>query len=446
MVWIPLSDVDPLPGDPNGLAELVAFLRSEALQMQDALNRLGAVNSEEFWEGDAASIFADSRGRLRPDLEMVIGRIRTSADALNAFIPAMGDCQSRARIAVNRAREAEIALARARFGAEDAARQAAADHAAAEAAAEAKPGVAPPPPPAYWGPNWNGMIEQAEQERAAAARFFNAAVHDYETAANQCANGLSPAIADRLRDPQHHGLFDRVVHAVEGVAGVGVKAVEEAGEGLVRGVEWFGETTLDHLDEVSEVLGVAAMVTGFIPPLKGVSLALAGTKMAVDASLVLAGRGDWSAVRDDAIGFAFYGAGRALTGIARAKTGLAAATKVAEDAKKMQGLLSETVEGEQAVQRTLDVTRLGVNMRRTNEVAKEFAEDAARPLMRETVATIRGFGAEVPGRAALSLSRSATICAIGVKGGETYGHYAEFKELRKLNEDHQFLPGPDRAE
>jgi len=444
--WTPLSDVDPMPGDPDGLANLGRLLRSEAQGIRDALTRLAGVNTEEFWEGEAASAFANSRGGVAYSLEMVIGRIQLAADVLNGFVPAMGDCQSRGRIAVNRAREAEAALVKARLGVDDAARQAAADKAAADAFAEAHPGLTPPPPPASWGPNWQRMIEEAEQERAAAVLQFAAAVQDYDNAANHCADALSPAIADRLRNPQHHGLFSGVVHAVEGVAHTAVHVVEDAGKGVVDAGEWFGHEALEHLDNVSDVLGVAAMVTGFIPPLKGVSLALAGAKMAVDTVAVLAGKGDWNKVRDDAIGFALLGLGRGLTGVARSKVGLAAATKVETETKVMRGLMSETAEGEQGVERTLKVARLGVNIRRNSEVADEFAKDAARPLMRETVAMIRNFRAELPGHAVLSLSRSAVVAAGTYKGLEAYEHYHQFKELREVNEKYKLLPGTEKPE
>ena len=49
-----------MPGDPDGLAHLVRLLRSEAQGIRDALTRLAGVNTQEFWEGEAASAFANS--------------------------------------------------------------------------------------------------------------------------------------------------------------------------------------------------------------------------------------------------------------------------------------------------------------------------------------------------------------------------------------------------
>src|SRR5205085_12524624 len=86
-----------MPGNPEGLAGLVSCLRREAADIRSAVDRLSAVNSEEFWEGDAATAFAEGRGRAVPDLEMVGHRIETSANALAGFVPAMGDCQTRGK-------------------------------------------------------------------------------------------------------------------------------------------------------------------------------------------------------------------------------------------------------------------------------------------------------------------------------------------------------------
>jgi hypothetical protein len=378
---------------------------------------------------------------------MVIGRIQTSADALNGFVPAMGDCQSRARIAVNRAREAEATLARARLGAEEAAHQAAADKAAADAFAQANPGITPPAPPAYWGPNWNGIVEEAERERADAARQFATAIDDYETAANHCAGALSPAIADRLRNPQHHGLFDRVVHGAEGLGHAVARGAEELGKAAVNATEDYVHAyvevagfVVDHLDLVSEGLGIASMVTGFVPGLQGVSLGLAGAKMAVDTGLALAGKGDWKAVRGDAIGFALFGVGRGLTGLARARVGVDAAAHAAEDARAIRDLASEAAAGERLAQNTARITQLGNKVRHATEVVQGFAQDAGQPVMRHTVDMIRDFGAELPDGAALSLSRGAAVYATAARGVEAYGHYGEFKEARETFEKHGLLP------
>jgi GNAT superfamily N-acetyltransferase len=291
------------------------------------------------------------------------------------------------------------------------------------------------------------MVEEAEQDRADAARQFAAAVHDYESAANHCADALSPAIADRLRDPQRHGLLDRVVHGAEGIGHAVAHGAEELGKATVRATQEYVNTyvevagfVVDHLDVVSEGLGLASMAAGFVPGLQGVSLGLAGAKMALDTGLALAGKGDWKTVRGDAIGFALFGAGRGLTGLARARVSVDAAAHAAEDARTIRDLASETAAGERLAQNTARITQLGNNVRHANAVVQEFAQDAGRPLMSHTVAMIRDFGTELPDGAALSLSRGAAAYATAKEGVEAYGHYGEFKEAREILEKHGLLP------
>jgi hypothetical protein len=444
MVWVPLADDDPLPGDPAGLAELVTLLRQEAADMEDAVAQLRAVNSAEFWEGDAADAFTESRGDLVPDLELVIDRIQISAGALEAFIPIMEDCQRLGRVAVQRARDAETAVLKARLGAEAADRQAAADREAADRFADENPDVPPPPLPSYLGPNWTGLAEEAEQERALAERLFRQAVEDYEAAAHLCADRLHPAIADRLRNRQHRGFLGGVTHRVGELAGgavhAGIDAAQEFARDTVEARDWLHKTVVDHLDEASELLGVAAMVTGFVPGMEGVSLAFAGAKLAVDTVAVFAADGDWKTVREDAIGFALFGVGRGLTGLARSRAGIAAAEKVTVATTKIRTIASEAVSAEQATQRTLEVARLGVQTRRYAEVTREFAQDASRPFMRETVAMLLDFGAELPDSTALSLSRSAGYAATAKRGFDAYGHYGDFRKTTELFEKYRIWP------
>ena len=201
-------------------------------------------------------------GRAAPDLDLAAGRIETTVTALNRYLQAMGDCQSRGRTAVLRARDADADIARAQGGIQAAAEQAARDAAAAGVRAAQNPGVAAPPPPtATWGPNWNSVLEEAQQARADAVRIFNTAVDDYDQAVRRCVADLGPAVHDALTDPVHHGLFDRVVHAAESGVRAGVHAVEDVNENVV---EWSHEHFFT-LDGISDSLGIAAAVAGFVP-------------------------------------------------------------------------------------------------------------------------------------------------------------------------------------
>ncbi|HVW31797.1 MAG TPA: hypothetical protein VHL53_04595, partial [Acidimicrobiia bacterium] len=76
--WTPLAEGDPLPGDPNGVADLVGRLRGEVGRIRAAATRLRAVNAGDFWTGDSANEFASRVGRAAPDLELAATRIDTT--------------------------------------------------------------------------------------------------------------------------------------------------------------------------------------------------------------------------------------------------------------------------------------------------------------------------------------------------------------------------------
>lgn len=433
-----------MPGDPDGLSQLVTVLRGEATDIRQAISSLSTVNTAEFWEGDAARGFAEARGRAVPDLELVADRIDTSANALAGFVPALGDCQSRGRLAVSRAREAEATILKGKMGLEDAARQAAADQAAADAFAQANPGVAPPPPPAYWGPNWNGIIEEAEGERAAAARLFHQAVEDYDVAATRCAAALHPAIADDLRNPQHHGLLGGIAHRVGDIGHAAVHLAEEVGERVVEAAEDTAAPYVDvvkyfaDLDHISEGLGVAAMVTGFIPGAQGAALALNTAKLALDA-----GRGDWDEVKKDAVGFAALGVGRALTSLSRTATAADAVRKVANDATTIRQLTSEVTEGEELARKAARIAQLGRDVRQADDVVQDLAQGATSSVWQRTAGVL--WRNECPGEAGLSLSRGGAQWARAADTLETISKTKDVFDLGEMAQKHLIGEASDHA-
>ncbi|HEY0397123.1 MAG TPA: hypothetical protein VGF00_01965, partial [Acidimicrobiia bacterium] len=333
--WAPLAEDDRLPGDPLGVSQLAGLLAADALELRSVIEGLNKVDTCEIWSGENADRFSNAKGNVVPDLQMVATRMEDAAKALTHFVPGMANSQALARTALYRIRGAMDTLARANAGLDEAAQQRKAAKAAEEAARdhpEGSPNPAPAPSPA-WGPNWAAVRDEAWQEYDAAQRLFDGACRDYAQAAKTCAHGLGEAANDDLKN-HHGGGFLGLGHVAEGLGhavSVGTHAV--AG-GLDATMSWVG----DHfptLDQFSEVLGVAAAVaslTGCEP----LALALAGAKTAIDVGLAMAGEKDWSAVRDDAIGFALFGAGRILTGAARAESGLAAADRAERAAETLR--------------------------------------------------------------------------------------------------------------
>jgi|GEM_PF-5437792 len=415
-----------MPGDPEGIADLVRRLRGEAQRITAAVGRLRAVNAGEFWTGEAANEFAARLGRAAPDLDLAAGRIDTTANALNRYLQAMGDCQGRGRTAVIRARKADddIALALANI-------QAAADQAAKDLAAAGIRGQlgvsAPAPPTAAWGPNWNSVLQEAEQDRADAARLFNAAVEDYDQAVRRCVADLGPAVHDALTDP-HHGLFNRIVHTAES----GLDAVAHVGDNMAGWVDHH----LLTLDGWSDTLGIAAAVAAFVPGAEGVALALSATKTALDYGLYLSGDKEWKDVRDDLIGAALFGAGRIATGISRART---AATAGAEGVKATQqaahwGLeIEEAEQAGRAVESGLRIKRATAvaDIRRFDDIVHGLGEGTSRSWWSESAHAFRHLELKVPDEKALKIDRFARYAARSSQLSEGYSKAKDTAELVK---------------
>jgi len=57
--WSPIAAADPVPGDPQGVAELGARLRQTALDISREVSYLRSLCTDEFWDSDAGRAFRD---------------------------------------------------------------------------------------------------------------------------------------------------------------------------------------------------------------------------------------------------------------------------------------------------------------------------------------------------------------------------------------------------
>jgi len=354
----------------------------------------------------------------------------------------MGDCQSRGRTAVLRARDADADIARAQAGIQAAADQAVNDVAAAGIRAAQSPGVPSPTlPTATWGPNWNSVLEEAQQTRAEAVRIFNSAVEDYDQAVRRCVADLGPAVHDALTDRVHHGLLNRVVHAAEsGVRAVG-HAVEEANEAMNHVVEAVDENVAewvhDHfltLDGISDSLGIAAAVAGFVPGAEGVALGLSASKTALDYGLYKAGRKDWKDVKNDLVGTALFGAGRALVGVSRARTAATAVQKSADATKEAARLGREIEEAGESGQTIAAELRANLRsararIQRFDEITEHLGNGTSRSWWKESGHAFRHLDLKVPRQDSLSIDRYARYAA---RSSDVIEHYSKTKDAAEL--------------
>lgn len=247
MNWAPLAEDDPLPGDPQGVAQLISLLRDEALALSDTATQLRGIDAGTIWHGDAATAFRQRQEHLQPDLELVGNRIYNTTQALDQLGRAMDAAQSEARRALSSARDAEERIARARLGIETMAGQVGTP----EAPALSGPLARPDPGPVL-GPNWQGQLDEAEAQMIAAQRLFADACEIYRDAEHRCDQMLAETVHDHLADPHHRGVFATVGHAFANIAD------------HFTSVEGFSEL----MGASAAVCGVAGMVPGlqFLEP------------------------------------------------------------------------------------------------------------------------------------------------------------------------------------
>jgi hypothetical protein len=420
--WSPLAEDDPVSGDVLGLSQLILRLRAQAAVVRDTAQQLRLADTDGIWKGDAATPFLERRGQVLPELDLVAVRIETASIALERFRPALDDAQSRARLALARAQAAQAQITQAQVGIETAARQAADAQRAAEARAAEFPDLPPPPPEAFWGPNWHGQLTDAEAELAAARRLFADACQIYKAAERTCDETLGEAIHDDLADPKHRGVFGTVGHAFANIA--------------------------DHftdLEKFSELLGATAAVCGvaaLFPPLaflEPVALAATGLKTLVDIDLAATDRKGWGEVGKDAVGLALFGASRYATVASRGSV----ANKAAQDLRGAKALaranrikdIEKTTEEGQALTGRAAYRFI---TKRSDKILAAFGKDqyaGALPSWRRTMVAMRHLDIELPEAEVLSISPTALKWAVVAESATVSRGVLDSQELGTFMDD-----------
>jgi len=297
--WSPLADDDPVPGDPDALADLSGNLSATAERIRSQVERLRSIDTE-FWEGEAAEAFRERESDLPDRLSLLVTRYHRASAALGAYAPRLGDARAKARAALAQARTAEANIEAARQGIDAmeaetaAAREAAGDYNAAN------PDLAPRAAVPYDGPPYRSHLDEAESDMAAARALLDDARELRDGAARTAGQALDAAVNDDLEN--EGGFFaalgrvaDDVLDAFEAVAPI--------------------------LSEIAGWVGVAALVLAWVPVLGQVlavtALVLGGIALVMNLSLAISGRQGWGPAVMDAIGVASFGVGRAAAAAGR---------------------------------------------------------------------------------------------------------------------------------
>lgn len=336
--WWPLSETDPVPGDPETLATLGGRLGNAAAEIESMARTLPTLCTSEIWDSEAGAQFRVKAASTATSIGRAHRRFFTVSKALGNTIYGGGgyaaqlqECQEQADAAaavVNGTsgsggseadrRSSWFLLLDATDGADPT--QPPAKHGAKGPAAgpmpQASPGVIPPQLPLFG----NDTAEVAALKRrynetigqlSSSAQAISRAAAQHTVAAHAAAQMIMTAIDnDGLENPS--GFF----HWVESVA-------DDVGGFFASHWVGFLKTLATVADIIATVCGIIAMVLAFIPGMQAFAaafetMALLAQAVAFICHVVLfvTGHGSLLDVIVDAIGLVTFGVGKGLIGSA----------------------------------------------------------------------------------------------------------------------------------
>ncbi|MFE0175295.1 hypothetical protein ACFWZ2_23540 [Streptomyces sp. NPDC059002] len=278
--WQPLTDHDPVPGDPDRLEQLGRTLRRTADELERQVRHLKAASEVDSWDSDAGKEFRDKAKKCRGRLEAAHKRYEAAADAIGDHVVDHGpDYESNATAPPgNYATE----LHRAQRIAEIARREAGS---AQEMVDGQKEEVVD-------GQKQEDRAQAARNSLEAAREKLRRAQHIRDTAARTACEALDVVISgDALKDSLRDDFAD------------------------------FVEWTADRTEPIAKWAGIAALAVGWIPIvgqglaglLGAVSIVATLVNIACTAIQVAMGDKSWTALATAAVGLLLMGAGKAVS-------------------------------------------------------------------------------------------------------------------------------------
>jgi hypothetical protein len=310
--WSPLTDADPVPGDPYEVAALGRRFRATAAEITAAAKRLRTMCTDQFWDSGAGTAFRDRSDATAGKLDKAHARYAAAATALGTD---PGDAAPSTAVRPNYAgalAQAQRLSERALPPAQDAA------HTQRVAMNQLDDlSVSKPLQTGQLTTDSSGHLPSApldNPEAAALKRHYNAAADQLATAralldratalrataANNASNLISGVInSDGLGD----SWWDHFTNFIDEHAGL-LQAISQ-----VAG--W-----------VATACGMLALVVGWIPFVGQALAAVLGTialvasvvALIADVLLKIGGKGSWFDLAMDVIAVASFGLGRAAAG------------------------------------------------------------------------------------------------------------------------------------
>ena len=263
-----------MPGDPDGILQLVGVLRSYVNECQILQGRVDSFNARD-WVGSAADEFRSRYERFSPKLSAVSTRLGDTAAILNGFGTQLSPIQSQAMSAST--------TARSLLGEIQAVTPLANQQKTFLEQQEVGALLGKPPKP-WTGPNY--ILQEGElqsQYRGQQAKF-NECIASYSTLVAQIASRLSQISKDSLTNTW----LSEIEHYSADVKSVVVAPVRDQYEELVATVDFIkGHMTqiLDIIGMIVAVAAIAVMIVGTggaaaLPLIGVVSFALGGAQIA----------------------------------------------------------------------------------------------------------------------------------------------------------------------
>ena len=368
-VWSPLSDTDPVPGDPWKVNELGSHFREQAEKIRDMVSALKKIQPD-----DIKSVFLDSmiekRDDVIPDLKLLADRYETSGDALRVYSDVLDQAQEISKQARTDSWDAHRRLIEAQRA-----------QAAANPTVMTPGGAVALAPPVPVGPvigpappNFEEDIRLAKLDLDKAENLLEEAKELRDMAAGRARNKLDEANHDDLKNP-NRSFFSPISSTFDSIKNLPKNALTLAGAavavpleiatnpiGVAKGlVKWTTDSFSswkafgDHLGVIGAALGVAGMI---FPPfgaaIGGVALAISLTKFGIDTYMAATGQGSWGDVAMGAIGLATMGAGR----IAAQAQRTAVLQDASRQARLLKGLGALDAEKMQRLQRLEKVAKI----------------------------------------------------------------------------------------
>lgn len=321
--WSPLSDTDPVPGDPVEVAALGQRLAATANEINSAAQRLRTMCTDTFWDSGAGEAFRARSVATAGKLAAAFDRYQAAATAIGSdpadsapstggrpnYAGALDQAQALSLKALTPAQDAavtqRITLSRLRT-----------EYGPSLSPLALVPGASGHLPPAVvLGPLPAGALGTADMtDIAALVRQYNTAA-DTITAARSTvvqATGIRDAAAANAAalidsaissDGLADSAWDRFTNFIDEHAGLLAAVSSIAG--------W-----------VATVTGTLALVVGWIPVvgqalaavLGTVALAASVVALLSDVLLKIGGKGSWADLALDTIAVASFGLGRAAVG------------------------------------------------------------------------------------------------------------------------------------